>query len=216
MTENQSHIHQIKSPQDIENFGRLVWDFLADRRCDGIRKILGTLYTSPNYLDIYENHLRCAALLTRKPLASRHLSLNLANYDNDGSSPCKILYSKFSWIKVPISTEWFEQFNIFGQSISSVVKEYRLRGVCKRATCQKFMIAHDWGKNVSTIVDCMDKTTIWRTFDTGSGIKRRVCCEGNKRMHSLAWRCQMSNDFALNGWNAWMPYEPQEFNVNQR
>ena len=187
-----------------ENFGRIVWDFLADRRCKAIHASLGSLYTRPNFLDRYENHLRCTALLTRKPLAAKVLGLAWINYDQDWGEPCKLLTTTLSWQKTAMSNEWLEESNVFGISIYETAKEFAEHGESPSLKAQRFLREHDWGKSIETIQNCKHKNTIWRPVNSPNSKENKVCIEGNKRMHSLAFKLHKHGQISLEGWNAWI------------
>jgi hypothetical protein len=184
-------------------FGELAWTFLNDRRCKDIQKTLGSLFTSPNFSDPYENHLRVAALLARKPFAAKALAITLVAYDNDWGEPCRLYGSKANWKKVPMTKSHLNELNVFGYPISKTVEEYLDIGSCLNPKCNRFMNEHKWEASSSTINDCSIKQTIWRNA-LAKGIARLLCVEGNKRVHSLAWRAATIGEPELEEWSAWI------------
>lgn len=183
-------------------FGQIVWEFLADRRCAIARSTLGKLYTEPDFFNVYENHLRCCALLAQKPAATQILELELTQVDEDWGDPCQVFTTRASWKTQPIQLNWLYSKNIFGHSIWETVKQFRKTGQCDSLHCDRFMKSHDWEKSGFTIRNCQATATIWMKDPQNANLG--ICLEGNKRLHSLVWQLQSSNKVDLEGWTAWI------------
>ena len=167
-----------------------------------MRSALGALFTNPDFSNAYQNHLRTSALIARKPFSARALGISKRIYDCDWGEPCYTFYSRLTWSKKTLTAQDLHDANIFGHSIWDTVTEFRATGSCSNTYCDRFMRQVNWERNLQLLDKCTCTTSIWRATPLRSTPK--MCVEGNKRLHQLAWAMQVDRGPEPAGWECWI------------